>query len=639
MRSILLLLFFIPNILFSQSGYEISGKINGLKNSEIYLAYYLNGNTYALDTTRTKKGQFTFSGKESLDGGMYLIVLPGKKWFDLIVSEQVFYLETSTSDLVGNMKFTNSKENEPFYEYLNFMISLRAKKSQLGDEEANRRALSYKNRFLSENPNIFFSKVIKAQSDPEIPNSINEDARFWYHKKRFWDNVDFSDSRILRTPIFHSKMENYMYKMTVKNPDSIIVSANFLIEKSRANYEIFKYVVSHIIAKYERMDYEWPESKKVFDYIASKYYKSGEVNWVNSNQLSKIVRKANLPSSFSEKQVRLFLDSKKNLDNIEGIYTYNSVNSNVSSQYQFLILKQDYKYEAYIMSASCVGCDEWRVGDVKSVFVESSVPGVYDVTWKYPKKRADKVIFYSKLNGSILTDNKSMNLIKLYPKNIYEEQPEQNINGWKGNGSGFIISTSGYIVTNYHVVEGMNEFEVEFMYGKKITSFNAKVVKSDATNDLAIIKIDDAKFKNLRNIPYSFKTRSSDVGTEVFALGYPMALTIMGKDIKFTDGKISSKTGFKGDVTTYQTTTPIQAGNSGGPLFDFNGNLIGINSSGLDKGLADNVSYSIKSRYLLDLIDVLPESIELPSSKELASKPLTEQIKILSDYVVLIKVK
>jgi len=76
-----------------------------------------------------------------------------------------------------------------------------------------------------------------------------------------------------------------------------------------------------------------------------------------------------------------------------------------------------------------------------------------------------------------------------------------------------------------------------------------------------------------------------------------------------------------------------------GPLFDFNGNLIGINSSGLDKGIADNVSYSIKSRYLLDLIDVLPESIELPSSKELASKPLTEQIKVLSDYVVLIKVK
>ena len=223
--------------------------------------------------------------------------------------------------------------------------------------------------------------------------------------------------------------------------------------------------------------------------------------------------------------------------------------------------------------------------------------------------------------------------------NLKEDKEILQSSEWKGNGSGFIISESGYIVTNHHVVEGMNAFEVEFMYQNQITSFNAKVVKSDATNDLAIIKIDDAKFTNLTNIPYSFKTRSSDVGTEVFALGYPMALTIMGKDIKFTDGKISSKTGFKGDITTYQTTTPIQAGNSGGPLFDFNGNLIGINSSGLDKGLADNVSYSIKSRYLLDLIDVLPESIELPSSKELASKPLTEQIKVLSDYVVLIKVK
>ena len=226
-----------------------------------------------------------------------------------------------------------------------------------------------------------------------------------------------------------------------------------------------------------------------------------------------------------------------------------------------------------------------------------------------------------------------------YEISDYNQKSIINSNEWKGNGSGFIISQSGYIVTNHHVVEGMTQFEVEFMYQNQITSFNAKVIKSDATNDLAIIKIDDSNFKNLTNIPYSFKTRSSDVGTEVFALGYPMALTIMGKDIKFTDGKISSKTGFMGDITTYQTTTPIQSGNSGGPLFDFNGNLIGINSSGLDKGIADNVSYSIKSRYLLDLIDVLPESIELPRSRELANKTLTEQIKVLSDYVVLIKVK
>lgn len=210
---------------------------------------------------------------------------------------------------------------------------------------------------------------------------------------------------------------------------------------------------------------------------------------------------------------------------------------------------------------------------------------------------------------------------------------------WMGNGSGILISKNGYIVTNHHVVENTSDIEVEFKYKGEIKSFKAKVIKSDVVNDLAIIKIDDPNFNNLSNIPYNFKTRSSDVGSSVFALGYPMALSIMGKEIKFTDGKISSKTGFQGDITTYQTTAPIQPGNSGGPLFDYKGNLIGINSSGLDKSVADNVSYSIKTSYILNLIDVLPESIPLPSSESLATKSLTEQVKILSDYVVLIKVK
>ena len=212
---------------------------------------------------------------------------------------------------------------------------------------------------------------------------------------------------------------------------------------------------------------------------------------------------------------------------------------------------------------------------------------------------------------------------------------------WQGNGTGFFISRSGHIVTNNHVIDDASDIAVEFKYKNEIKEFNAKVIKVDEANDLAIIKIEDSQFSNISVIPYSFKTRSADVGTEVFALGYPMALSIMGKDIKFTDGKISSKTGFNGDITTYQIQVPIQPGNSGGPLFDTKGNLIGITSSGVSRklDLTENVNYAIKSSYLLNLIDVLPETITLPSNNQLASKKLTEQIKVLSDYVVLIKVR
>jgi S1-C subfamily serine protease len=227
-------------------------------------------------------------------------------------------------------------------------------------------------------------------------------------------------------------------------------------------------------------------------------------------------------------------------------------------------------------------------------------------------------------------------MARFYPKNIQKSIPK---NKWAGNGSGIIISKSGYIVTNHHVIEGADDIEVEFIVNDEVQKFNAEIVQSDKVNDLAIIKIFDMNFDGLDNLPYNFKTRSSDVGTKVYAYGYPMALSLMGKEIKITDGIISSKSGFDGDITTYQITAPIQGGNSGGPLFDDKGNFLGINSSGLSKDIADNVGYTIKSSYVLNLIDVLPKSIDLPSSTKLQSLPLTEQIKEISKYVVLIKVK
>ncbi len=215
------------------------------------------------------------------------------------------------------------------------------------------------------------------------------------------------------------------------------------------------------------------------------------------------------------------------------------------------------------------------------------------------------------------------------------------INEWKGNGTGFFISESGYIATNNHVINGASEIEVEYKFNGEILRFQANIIKVDKLNDLAVIQIKDSEYLMTSPIPYNFKTETIDIGKEVFALGYPMALTLMGKDIKFTDGRISSKTGLAGDITSYQIQVPIQPGNSGGPLFDFKGNLIGITSSGINRDLdiTENVNYAIKARNLLNLIEALPETISLPSSTQLASKSLTDQIKILSDYVVLIKVR
>lgn len=211
---------------------------------------------------------------------------------------------------------------------------------------------------------------------------------------------------------------------------------------------------------------------------------------------------------------------------------------------------------------------------------------------------------------------------------------------WKGNGSGFFIDYRGYIATNFHVIEEATQIEVSFIRDGQQQSFKAEVIQSDRQNDLTILKITDNSFRPFSNIPYNFQTVLSDVGTNIFALGYPMA-NIMGSEIKFTDGKISSKTGIQGDITMYQISVPIQSGNSGGALFDYDGNLVGITSAGLNREYfnSENVNYAIKTSYLKNLIDVLPVSINLPSDKTIASRTLTEKIKILSDFVVLIKIK
>ena len=348
-----------------------------------------------------------------------------------------------------------------------------------------------------------------------------------------------------------------------------------------------------------------------------------------------------IPSSFDEETVRLFLDSKISLDNNEGIYRYQNSSPSISSQYMFLILKDGYKYNGHIMSANCEGCQYWTRGDIKFEMTEGAVDGLFDVKWKFPKKenrRNSQLIFFSELDGGLITNKGNLSLIKLHPKLGKKNKRVKN-GEWAGNGSGIIISKSGYIITNHHVIDDADDIEVEFILDEEVQKFNAEIVQIDKVNDLAIIKIFDMNFDGLDNLPYNFKTRSSDVGTKVYAYGYPMALSLMGKEIKITDGIISSKSGFDGDITTYQITAPIQGGNSGGPLFDDKGNFLGINSSGLRKDIADNVGYTIKTSYVLNLIDVLPKSIDLPSNTKLQSLPLTEQIKEISKCVVLVKVK
>ena len=297
-----------------QEKYKINGEITGLQDTSVMLAYYFGGKQYATDTAAVIEGKFTFSGNKKLKGGMYLVVLSDQKYFDIIISEQNFSFTTKIEDLIGSMKFKNSKENTSFYQYLNFITKQQkeiapirsALENSQGDEklrlekevqEIDNKVKKYRSDFIQKNKNNFFSKIIKATTEIEIPESPLDSTGqpdktfpYRYYKKHFWDNVDFSDERMLRTPIFFNKMDQYLEKLTAKHPDSINISADILIEKTRANDEIFEYVVSYITSTYERSKIMGMDA--VFVHMVEKYYITNQCDWIDSTQLVKIIDRA-----------------------------------------------------------------------------------------------------------------------------------------------------------------------------------------------------------------------------------------------------------------------------------------------------------------------------------------------------------
>lgn len=326
--------------------------------------------------------------------------------------------------------------------------------------------------------------------------------------------------------------------------------------------------------------------------------------------------------------------TQNGISDIEGIYERIAL----QIEYKLAVVKENNEYKI-IYLAGARGTN-WQEGDIKAVLQKTAQFGIFKSGWYMIDKSSNNDVIITFENSSMKTISENGQDQDLYLK-IYPTYDEANIipgSDWKSTGSGFFVDKKGYIVTNYHVVENGKIVEVNFTTNGKKESYQVDIISVDRQNDLAILKINNTDFNPLTELKYNFNTSIMDVGSSVFALGYPLT-QIMGDEIKFTDGKISSKSGYKGDITTYQISVPIQPGNSGGPLFDEQGNLVGITSSGINKQLADNANYAIKTDYLKLLINSSDIKIELPNNIELRNKSLPDKIKILSEYVVLIKVK
>jgi S1-C subfamily serine protease len=326
--------------------------------------------------------------------------------------------------------------------------------------------------------------------------------------------------------------------------------------------------------------------------------------------------------------------NKNGLTAIEGIYEATS-SEILAGKYKVAVKKNSSSsYQLIYLSGATVST--WKVGQIKAELTETATPQLYKTRWFMGNKVPTENCYITfeqglmKVNYTDANQSESVYL-KLYPTFSNDVSPK----GIQASGTGFALTSDGMIVTNNHVIEGASDITIRGINGEFDNVYKGRVVVADKNNDLAIIKIDDTNFSSCGKIPYTIRANSASTGESVFVLGYPLIST-MGQEIKLTNGIISSKSGFQGDITSYQISVPVQPGNSGGPLFDNQGNLIGIiNAKHVG---AENVSYAIKVNYLISLIDLLDNRPPLQNASSLNGKALTQQVDILRKFIYIIEV-
>jgi S1-C subfamily serine protease len=203
---------------------------------------------------------------------------------------------------------------------------------------------------------------------------------------------------------------------------------------------------------------------------------------------------------------------------------------------------------------------------------------------------------------------------------------------YKSGGTGFLIDSKGYLVTNQHVVAGARHVAVQGSNGEDLS---AQIIYSNTEKDIAILKIDDKRFKSPGSVPYSIKRTGGEIAEPIYTLGYPR------NDIVYGQGYLSAKTGYNGDTLSCQITVPANRGNSGSPILNRNGEIIGILSA--KQNTAEGAVFAIHSKYIISAINDLQKdstyrNVKVPSNAQLKGADRMQQVKKISDYVYMVKV-
>jgi thiol-disulfide isomerase/thioredoxin len=308
-------LFLTTYALHAQKGYNIRVKLDNYDQKELVLGFHYGDKQYVKDTVEVgSDGYFTFKADTLLPCGVYLLVLkPDNAFIQLLLTEvdQDFSMQTDAKDAVNKIKLKGSDENKVFYEYLTFLNTMRVEadtiKAKLArtngsqadslrliqeSGELDKQVRKYQSDLISKHPTTLTAKIIKSSIEPEVPAFEGADAKeiqlkkYYWYRAHYFDNVDIADPCLLRSPVLHPKVDNYINKVVPQHPDSINIALDVLIEKLKGSQETYKFYLIHYLNAFAKSTIVGMDACYV--HLAQRYYCNGGAPWVKQEDLEKI---------------------------------------------------------------------------------------------------------------------------------------------------------------------------------------------------------------------------------------------------------------------------------------------------------------------------------------------------------------
>ncbi|HOS84619.1 MAG TPA: thioredoxin-like domain-containing protein [Bacteroidales bacterium] len=318
------ILVFLSVVVFSisaiaQNKMHVEVQVKGLHDTTLILGYHYGSKKLVSDTIRLdSKGKGVFKRDTLLDGGLYLVLTPNMRYFEIILDkDQEFKVVTDTADLFTNLKIEGSVDNQVFLDYQNKSSELYKLRKPIYDklkyyyeikdttslsqkqrdvnrdsikilqkdlEAVRKQMVAYEDQIIQAHPASLLTSILLCTRELDIPDYPRNEKgeitdslfKYTYLKNHYFDKVQLGDSRLLRTPVYEMKVEQYFDRELIQIPDSIIPEVDKLmtkvLEQEKKGYEgkMYYYTLHHMFMKYQNPKYMGLDN--IFVYIMEQYY-------------------------------------------------------------------------------------------------------------------------------------------------------------------------------------------------------------------------------------------------------------------------------------------------------------------------------------------------------------------------------